>query len=43
MAAVAENIEQKLGPIYGVVANAGITRDNFLPKLSSEEKLGCGY
>ena len=37
MAAVAENIEQKLGPIYGVVANAGITRDNFLPKLSSED------
>jgi len=25
-------VEQKLGPIYGVVANAGITRDNFFPK-----------
>jgi acetoacetyl-CoA reductase/3-oxoacyl-[acyl-carrier protein] reductase len=37
MAEVAESIEQKLGPIYGVVANAGITRDNFFPKLSSED------
>jgi len=26
-----------LGPIYGVVANAGITRDNFFPKLTSDD------
>lgn len=37
MEAVAEQIEQKLGSIYGVVANAGITRDNFFPKLTSED------
>jgi acetoacetyl-CoA reductase/3-oxoacyl-[acyl-carrier protein] reductase len=33
----AEEVEQALGPIYGVVANAGITRDNFFPKLSLED------
>jgi len=33
----AEVVEQTLGPIYGVVANAGITRDNFFPKLSLED------
>ena len=33
MAQVTETIEQKLGPIYGVVANAGVTRDHFFPKL----------
>ncbi len=32
MTQVASLVEQKLGPIYGVVANAGITRDNFFPK-----------
>ncbi|PZV18748.1 MAG: beta-ketoacyl-ACP reductase [Pseudanabaena sp.] len=32
-----ETVEQKLGPIYGVVANAGITRDNFFPKLTLED------
>lgn len=32
-----ETVEQKLGPIYGVVANAGITRDNFLPKLGIDD------
>lgn len=37
MVAVAEQVEQKLGPIYGVVANAGITRDNFFPKLTAED------
>lgn len=37
MEAVAEQVEQKLGSIYGVVANAGITRDNFFPKLTSED------
>jgi acetoacetyl-CoA reductase len=30
-------VEQKLGPIYGVVANAGITRDNFFPKLTVDD------
>lgn len=37
MEAVAEQVEQKLGPIYGIVANAGITRDNFFPKLTSQD------
>jgi acetoacetyl-CoA reductase/3-oxoacyl-[acyl-carrier protein] reductase len=37
MEAVAEQVEQKLGPIYGIVANAGITRDNFFPKLTPED------
>jgi acetoacetyl-CoA reductase/3-oxoacyl-[acyl-carrier protein] reductase len=37
MQAVAEQVEQKLGPIYGIVANAGITRDNFFPKLTTED------
>ncbi|MFQ4141042.1 acetoacetyl-CoA reductase PhaB [Chlorogloeopsis sp. ULAP02] len=34
MEEVAQKVEHKLGPIYGVVANAGITRDNFFPKLA---------
>ena len=34
MAEAAAAVEQKLGPIYGLVANAGITRDNFFPKLT---------
>ena len=37
MAAVAEQVEEKLGPIYGVVANAGITRDKFFPKLKVDD------
>lgn len=37
MAQVAETVEQKLGAIYGVVANAGITRDNFFPKLTAAD------
>jgi len=37
MAAATEQVEQKLGAIYGVVANAGITRDNFFPKLTTED------
>lgn len=36
MAQATMAVEQKLGPIYGVVANAGITRDNFFQKLTSE-------
>jgi acetoacetyl-CoA reductase/3-oxoacyl-[acyl-carrier protein] reductase len=37
METVAEKVEQKLGPIYGIVANAGITRDNFFPKLKTDD------
>ena len=37
MAQVAETVEQKLGAIYGVVANAGITRDNFFPKVTAAD------
>ncbi|MBD2005456.1 MULTISPECIES: acetoacetyl-CoA reductase PhaB [Cyanophyceae] len=37
MEAVAEQVEQKLGSIYGIVANAGITQDNFFPKLTTED------
>ncbi|MGL5083315.1 MAG: beta-ketoacyl-ACP reductase [Microcoleaceae cyanobacterium] len=37
MAQVVETVEQKLGNIYGVVANAGITRDNFFPKLAIDD------
>jgi acetoacetyl-CoA reductase/3-oxoacyl-[acyl-carrier protein] reductase len=34
---VAAEIESKLGPIYGVVANAGINRDALFSKLTHEE------
>lgn len=34
MEAAATQITEKLGPVYGIVANAGITKDNFFPKLS---------
>lgn len=37
MAEVADKVEHKLGSIYGVVANAGITRDNFFPKLTTDD------
>lgn len=37
MRALAEQVEEKLGSIYGVVANAGITRDNFFPNITSED------
>jgi len=37
METVVEQVEQKLGTFYGVVANAGITRDNFFQKLTSED------
>jgi NAD(P)-dependent dehydrogenase (short-subunit alcohol dehydrogenase family) len=33
MEAAAAQIAEKLGPVYGIVANAGITRDNFFGKL----------
>ena len=34
MTAAAAEITEKLGPVYGIVANAGITKDNFFPKLT---------
>jgi NAD(P)-dependent dehydrogenase (short-subunit alcohol dehydrogenase family) len=34
MTAAASEITDKLGPVYGIVANAGITKDNFFPKLT---------
>lgn len=37
MAQAAETVEQKLGSIYGVVANAGMTRDNFFPKTTMND------
>ncbi|MDY6805706.1 MAG: acetoacetyl-CoA reductase PhaB [Cyanobacteriota bacterium] len=37
MQAAGKEIEEKLGPAYGVVANAGITRDNFFAKLTDED------
>lgn len=37
MQATGKEIESKLGPVYGVVANAGITRDNFFAKLTDDD------
>jgi acetoacetyl-CoA reductase len=37
MEAAAAEIAEKLGPVYGIVANAGITRDNFFTKLESAD------
>ncbi|MCG6138835.1 MAG: SDR family oxidoreductase [Nostoc sp. LLA-1] len=37
MIAVAAQVEAELGPIDGVVANVGITQDNFFPKLTSAD------
>lgn len=37
MQAAGKEIEEKLGPVYGVVANAGITRDNLFAKLTDED------
>lgn len=37
MELVAQQVEEKLGSIYGIVANAGITRDNFFPKLTTAD------
>jgi acetoacetyl-CoA reductase/3-oxoacyl-[acyl-carrier protein] reductase len=34
MEAADKQIEAELGPVYGIVANAGITRDNFFAKLT---------
>ncbi|TAF09888.1 MAG: SDR family oxidoreductase [Nostocales cyanobacterium] len=37
MTEVAEQVENELGAIYGIVTNAGITKDNFFPKLTSTD------
>jgi acetoacetyl-CoA reductase len=37
MQVMVEQIERELGPIYGIVANAGITRDALFSKLSIED------
>ncbi|GAB4348915.1 MULTISPECIES: acetoacetyl-CoA reductase PhaB [Leptodesmis] len=37
MQAAATEIQEKLGPVYGIVANAGITRDNFYNKLTPQD------
>ena len=37
MKAAAAQIEGELGAVYGIVANAGITRDNFFNKLTPED------
>lgn len=36
METAAKEIEEELGPVYGIVANAGITNDNFFHKLTDE-------
>lgn len=37
MEQIAQKVAEKLGPVYGVVANAGITKDNFFAKLEPED------
>lgn len=37
MEEAAQKIESELGAVYGIVANAGITRDNFFHKLTDED------
>lgn len=37
MAAAVQQIEEKIGPIYGVVLNAGITKDNLFSNISVED------
>ena len=37
MEEVVQRTEKELGPIYGVVANAGITQDGFFPELSLKQ------
>lgn len=37
MEQVAAQVESELGPIYGVVANAGITRDSMFAKMTHEQ------
>jgi len=37
MEAAIQQVEEEVGPIYGVVLNAGITKDNLFPKISVED------
>jgi acetoacetyl-CoA reductase/3-oxoacyl-[acyl-carrier protein] reductase len=37
MAEFADKVERELGPIYGVVPNAGIIKDNLIVKMPSED------
>lgn len=37
MEAAIDEVERELGPVYGVVANAGITQDSLLSRMSLEE------
>jgi acetoacetyl-CoA reductase len=37
MEAAVDRIEGEIGPIYGVVLNAGITRDNLFPNITVED------
>jgi acetoacetyl-CoA reductase/3-oxoacyl-[acyl-carrier protein] reductase len=37
MTAAIEQVEREVGPIYGVVLNAGITKDNLFPNISIED------
>lgn len=37
MERVVQQVEQELGPVYGVVANAGITQDALLSRMSQEQ------
>ncbi|MEL6445152.1 MAG: SDR family oxidoreductase [Bacteroidota bacterium] len=37
MAAMMEQVEAELGPVYGVVCNAGITRDGLAPNLTQDD------
>jgi len=36
MQAMVKKVEDELGPIYGVVANAGLTRDGLFPNITAE-------
>jgi acetoacetyl-CoA reductase/3-oxoacyl-[acyl-carrier protein] reductase len=37
MEAAIDRVEAEIGPIYGVVPNAGITKDNLFPNISVED------
>jgi acetoacetyl-CoA reductase/3-oxoacyl-[acyl-carrier protein] reductase len=37
MEAAVDRVEAEIGPIYGVVLNAGITRDNLFPNITVED------
>jgi acetoacetyl-CoA reductase/3-oxoacyl-[acyl-carrier protein] reductase len=37
MAAFADQVERELGPIYGVVCNAGVIKDNLITRMPTED------